>query len=85
MLKRTTIVLVTALLGVVLGIVPLGEAKAQTNATTVYTQPGDHLVNGRYWQTDCEKYSTTVVRCTTDIWGTKVAKVGGSYVAVYVL
>ncbi len=81
MLKRTTIVLVTALLGVVLGIVPLGEAKAQTNATTVYTQPGDHLVNGRYWQTDCEKYSTTVVRCTTDIWGTKVAKVGGSYVA----
>lgn len=81
MLNRTIAVLVTAILGVVLGVAQTGEAKAQTSSTAVYTQPGDHLVNGRYWQTDCTKYSSSVVRCTTDIWGTKIAKVGGSYVA----
>lgn len=81
MLKRTIAVVMTALLGVVIGIVPTGRAEAQTNAATVYSQPGDHLVNGRYWSTECELYTSTIVRCTTDIWGSKISKVSGAYVA----
>lgn len=41
-------------------------------ATDPYGTPGVHLVNGRYWNTTCSHYSSTVVRCTTDIFGTRV-------------
>lgn len=78
MLKRTIATLAAALIGGVAAIVPAGEAHA--NAATVYSQPGDHLVNGRYWNTDCEKYTDDIVRCTTNIWADKITKVGGSYV-----
>lgn len=80
-MKRTLPLLLAALLGMTLGLVPL-SANANSNAsdTRVYTQPGDHLVNGRYWKTKCEKYSSSVVRCTTSIWGTKAVRSGGSYV-----
>ncbi|SHI79196.1 Cell wall-associated hydrolase, NlpC family [Tessaracoccus bendigoensis DSM 12906] len=78
MLKRTIAALAATLLGGLVGIVPAGEAHA--NATNVYSQPGDHLVNGRYWKTSCEMYTTKIVRCTTKIWGEKISKVGGSYV-----
>lgn len=48
-------------------------------ATDVYSTPGVHLINGRYWQTTCKNYSTTVVRCTTDIFATKVFPEGGQW------
>ena len=45
----------------------------------LYTTPGEHLVNGRRWNTTCEPYSQTQ-RCRTDIWGTTVSQVGGRFV-----
>ncbi len=45
----------------------------------VYSTPGFHNVNGRSWYTRCEPYSQTT-RCYTEIWGTQVSKVGGTYV-----
>ncbi len=73
-MKRSLPLLLAALLGLTLGLVPL-SANANSGAADnkVYTQPGDHLVNGRYWKTSCEKYSSTVVRCETKIWGTNSA------------
>ena len=56
---------------------PVAPAKAVT--PTVYNQPGDHYVNGRFWKTECSMYSTHVVRCTTDIWATKVIQYKGTY------
>lgn len=35
----------------------------------VYSRPGFHNVNGRWWYTHCEPYSQTI-RCRTDIWAT---------------
>lgn len=58
---------------------PVEEPFKAPIAATVYTQPGDHLVNGRYWKTDCSMYSSEIVRCSTDIWGTKVVSAGGNY------
>src|SRR5690606_22131465 len=46
----------------------LVPAQADT-VTDPYSTPGVHLVNDRYWRTTCSMYSTTVVRCTTDIYG----------------
>lgn len=46
---------------------------------TVYNTPGGHLTGGRLWSTSCEEYSSTVVRCHTDIWSTKVEYSGGRY------
>ncbi|MHA6525796.1 sunset domain-containing protein [Tessaracoccus sp. G1721] len=45
----------------------------------VYATPGVHLVNGRYWKTSCAHYSPTVVRCTTEIYATKVFLEGGRW------
>ncbi|MDO5736475.1 MAG: hypothetical protein Q4P15_08370, partial [Propionibacteriaceae bacterium] len=45
----------------------------------VYNTPGFHFVNGRHWYTRCEAYSQTT-RCFTDIWGTQVSKVNGTWV-----
>ena len=71
-MKRTLPVLLAALLGMAMGLVPSSaHAASGSSDTKVYTQPGDHLVNGRYWKTTCEKYSSSVVRCTTSIWGEK--------------
>ena len=33
----------------------------------VYTTPGLHSIGGREWDTRCEKYSSVVTRCRTDI------------------
>lgn len=79
MLKRILLVLVAAALGVTLGVVNVTDARADD--TVVYTQPGHHYVNGRYWRTECANYSSTVVRCNTEIWGTAVVKHNGRYVA----
>ena len=77
MLKRSLHIMLAVLMGAVFGLVSTQSASALT--PTVYNQPGGHLVNGRYWKTSCEMYSTNVVRCTTNIWATKVVQSGGSY------
>ena len=46
----------------------------------VYTTPGTHTVNGRQWETKCSMYSTTVERCTTNIWATTISFDGRRYV-----
>ncbi len=76
-MKRSLPLLLAALLGLTLGLVPLSANANSGSDNKVYAQPGDHLVNGRYWKTSCEKYSTTVVRCSTDIWGEKSAGQNG--------
>lgn len=78
-MKRTLPLLLAALLGITLGLVPLSAHANSTSDTRVYTQPGDHHVNGRYWRTSCEKYSSTVVRCTTNIWSEKTTSFGAKY------
>ncbi|NHB83922.1 hypothetical protein G7085_02485 [Tessaracoccus sp. HDW20] len=46
----------------------------------IYITPGYHDVNGRRWQTTCEKYSATE-RCRTDIFATTVKQQGSRFVA----
>src|SRR5699024_4400289 len=46
----------------------------------VYSTPGFHSVNGRWWYTQCEPYSRTI-RCTTDIWATQVSAEGAGFVS----
>lgn len=77
MIKRCLHILLVAAVGVIVALTP-GQA-ANAAGGTVYNTPGDHYVNGRYWKTECEKYSSNVVRCKTSIWGTKVVSVGGQY------
>lgn len=78
MLKRLMAAVAAAVAGLAFTVV--APQTAQADDSKVYTTPGHHLVGGRYWQTECEKYSTSVVRCRTDIWTSKVVKAGGSYV-----
>ncbi|MDO5735292.1 MAG: hypothetical protein Q4P15_02330 [Propionibacteriaceae bacterium] len=47
---------------------------------TVYDTPGGHISGDRLWNTECEKYSSNVVRCSTKIWATQVHLQGGRYV-----
>ena len=77
MFKRLLFAGLAAITGATVGLV---APTAQAVETIQYTQPGDHLVNGRYWRTTCENYSPTVVRCNTDIFATKVVKVDGHHV-----
>lgn len=78
MIKRALHVLMAAILGSTLGLAAWPQ-EAQAVEATVYTQPGDHLVNGRYWRTSCEMYSSNVVRCRTEIFATKVVKYNNNY------
>ncbi len=79
-MKRILPLLLATLLGSILGLIPLtAQANSSASDNKVYTQPGDHLVNGRYWKTTCEKYSSTVVRCTTNLYGEKRTKAGAKY------
>ncbi len=50
----------------------VSHADVVTTPQQLYSTPGVHFVNGRYWRTTCESYSSTVVRCTTDIYATRV-------------
>lgn len=52
----------------------------QVQAFDVYTTPGTHDINGRQWRTSCAKYSSTVERCTTDIYATQAAWNGAKWV-----
>lgn len=58
---------------------PSASSSPTPMTPTLYTQPGDHFVNGRYWRTKCEMYSSSVVRCSTEIFGTKVITYKGKY------
>ncbi|MBB1483003.1 C40 family peptidase [Tessaracoccus sp. MC1865] len=78
MLKRAIHLLVAAVMAVTLSVAYGGDAQAAGGS--VYTQPGHHLVNGRYWRTNCEMYSPEVVRCSTDIWATSVVNHQGRFV-----
>ncbi|MGO1385759.1 MAG: D-glucuronyl C5-epimerase family protein [Arachnia sp.] len=49
-------------------------------AVDIYTEPGRHSVNGREWYTTCGQYSSTVRRCSTDIWATQVTREGDRFV-----
>lgn len=40
---------------------------AASNGVNVYTTEGTHHVNGREWKTRCEKYSSNIDRCFTEI------------------
>lgn len=48
----------------------------------VYITPGLHTVNGRQWSTACERYSSNVERCRTEIWATQIVEAKGRYVTV---
>ncbi|WP_370630028.1 septal ring lytic transglycosylase RlpA family protein [Tessaracoccus sp. OS52] len=74
MLKRSLHILLLVVMGAALSIAAPSMASAD-----IYTQPGDHVENGRYWRTDCEMYSSNVVRCETDIWATTVVEHEGNY------
>ncbi|MEO7587218.1 MAG: hypothetical protein ABIS84_04240 [Arachnia sp.] len=69
---RRILVAVAAAVAVGFGSTVTAQADVVTTAQQVYSTPGVHLVNGRYWRTTCAVYSSTVVRCTTDIYATKV-------------
>lgn len=77
MFKRVIHLLVVTFMTLTLGVAYADTARADDNR--VYTQPGQHLVNGRYWQTSCEMYSSEVVRCRTEIWASTVVKHNGRY------
>ena len=78
MIKRALHVLMAAILGSTLALAAWPQ-QAQALEPSVYNQPGDHYVNGRYWRTSCEMYSTKVVRCRTEIFATKVIQHNGKY------
>lgn len=54
--------------------------KPTVPAGDLYTTPGFHKVNGRWWHTACEPYSQTI-RCRTEIWATQVTVGGGRFVS----
>ena len=45
----------------------------------LYVVPGYHKVNGRYWYTECGKYSSNTVRCRTHIYGSTVFQKDGAW------
>ncbi|GAA4893659.1 hypothetical protein GCM10025789_08560 [Tessaracoccus lubricantis] len=77
LLRRITFAAAAAGLAIA-GLVTQPSQAADT--TDVYTTPGGHIQNGRLWITDCEMYSSTVVRCTTQIWSTQVVYRDGRFV-----
>ncbi len=69
------------LLGMALVAAPFLVAPAHADPADpdVYTTPGGHYTNGRYWFTNCEMYSSDVVRCRTEIWAHLVTYTDGKY------
>lgn len=57
-------------------------AHADSTTPTVYNTPGGQFSGGRLWNTNCEMYSSNVVRCRAEIWATQVQYRGGRYVKV---
>lgn len=76
LLRRTTVVAAAAAVAIAgLAVQPSHAAEAD-----VYTTPGGHIQSGRLWDTDCSMYSSSVVRCTTNIWATQIVYEGGKFV-----
>ena len=69
-IRPLLVALVAAAVG--FGTTVTAQADGTSTVQQLYSTPGNHLVNGRHWRTTCETYSSTVVRCTTDIYATKV-------------
>ena len=63
-----------------LALTGLTVQTANAAETDPYSAPGGHSTGGRLWKTTCEKYSSDVVRCRTDIHATVVVQRGGRYV-----
>ena len=65
----------------VMAVVIAGQigAAPKAAAVDVYTTPGTHVVNGRQWRTTCERYSSTVERCRTEIFASQLQMVSGSW------
>lgn len=72
--------IVAALVALVIAVftVPAAPARAEPKLD-VYTTPGVHQSSGRSWKTTCEAYSSTVERCRTELWGTRVLRIGGTW------
>lgn len=70
--------LVLALIGacvLALGVLP---RPAAADSGWVYTTPGEHTVAGRQWRTWCEEYTSTILRCESEIWATQVIEHAGA-------
>lgn len=78
LLRRSIVAAATA----ALALAGLAGQPAHAVEKDVYTTPGGQVVNGRLWDTKCAMYSTTVVRCTTNIWATQIRYQGGRFVNV---
>lgn len=78
MLKRFLHLLLAGVVGATLAVAA-APSLANASEADVYTTPGHHLESGRYWSTDCEMYSSSIVRCSTDIWATTYVNHEGSY------
>ncbi|MBB1509901.1 hypothetical protein [Tessaracoccus sp. MC1756] len=77
LLRRTAIATAAAGLAIS-GLVTQPSNAADT--TDVYATPGGHIQSGRLWDTECEMYSSNVVRCETKIWSTQVVYKNGRFV-----
>lgn len=74
--RRIRLLLVLALAPLLaLGVLPR-QAAADTG--WVYTTPGEHTVDGRQWRTWCEEYTSTIIRCESEIWATQILEHPGS-------
>lgn len=83
MMQRPGIVRVVFLsLAVALGLVVVPPVQ-RAEAFDVYTTPGYHTINGREWHTTCEKYSTTVERCRTEIKAHTIVYANGRFAERY--
>ncbi|GAB3816866.1 hypothetical protein GCM10028820_16850 [Tessaracoccus terricola] len=51
---------------------------APSDPADVYSSPGFHNVNGRWWHTQCEPYSQTI-RCRTEIWTSAAGRSGWAF------
>lgn len=76
LLRRTASVIAAA----AIALTGLAAQPAHAADADVYTTPGGHIVNDRLWDTQCSMYSSNVVRCTTNIWGTQIRYEKGRFV-----
>lgn len=82
---RRILIVVVAAIGLLMPLITAGPAHARIDTVStsgwdtvdVYSTPGLHHVNGRYWYTECERYSVTT-RCRTELM------VGSGFAATWV-
>lgn len=61
------------------GLAGAPPASADIQDADVYTTPGVHQVNGRWWKTTCESYSSAVERCRSEIWGQRFLRISNRW------